>query len=73
VKRVRATGTALLDQAEAVTGRRLVQLHRYEDGSPEITRHLPFRDYLKAYPQQVAAYDVIKSHCQVRHPDDSHA
>jgi len=66
-------GRRYCTKAEAVTGRRLVQLHCYEDGSPEIARHLAFRDYLRAYPQHAAAYDAIKSRCQVRHPDDSHA
>lgn len=66
-------GRRYCTKAEAVTGRRLVQLHCYKDGSAEITRHLAFRDYLRAHPHRAAAYDAIKSHCQVSYPDDSHA
>lgn len=66
-------GRRYCTKAEAVTGRRFIQLHCYEDGSPEITRHLAFRDYLRAHPQHAAAYDAMKSYCQIKHPDDSHA
>lgn len=66
-------GRRYCTKAEAVTGRRLAQLHCYENGSPEIIRHVAFRDYLRAHPQHAAAYDSIKSRCQVRHPVDSHA
>jgi GrpB-like predicted nucleotidyltransferase (UPF0157 family) len=66
-------GRRYCTKAEAVTGRRLVQLHCYEQCSPEITRHLAFRDYLRAHPHHAAAYDAVKSRCQVKHSDDSHA
>jgi GrpB-like predicted nucleotidyltransferase (UPF0157 family) len=50
-----------------------VQLHCFEDGSTEITRHLAFRDYLRSNPKLAAEYDRMKSDCQRRHPNDSHA
>jgi GrpB-like predicted nucleotidyltransferase (UPF0157 family) len=44
-------------KTESVTNRRLIQLHCYAEGSPEITRHRAFRDYLRENPRIAAAYD----------------
>lgn len=55
------------------TGRRLVQLHCYVVGSPEISRHLAFLDYLRANPSLAQAYDLEKARRPSQHPEDSHA
>lgn len=55
------------------TGRRMVQLHCYTVGSPEIERHLVFRDYLRQKPELARAYEAEKVRCQRLFPEDSHA
>jgi GrpB-like predicted nucleotidyltransferase (UPF0157 family) len=44
----------------APDGTRTHQLHTFARGSPEIQRHLDFRDYLRAFPAEAAAYAELK-------------
>jgi GrpB-like predicted nucleotidyltransferase (UPF0157 family) len=66
-------GRRYCTKTDPVTNRRLIQLHCYAEDSPEIMRHLAFRDYLRENPSIAAAYDQEKSRCQSLHADDSHA
>lgn len=66
-------GRRYLIKNDPATEQRLVQAHCYQRGSPEITRHLAFRDYLIKHPLLAAEYERIKTDCWSRHPDDSHA
>lgn len=44
----------------AVDGTRTHQLHAFAADSPEIQRHLDFRDYLRAFPVEADAYGALK-------------
>lgn len=41
-------------------GIRKVHLHAYEQGSPELHRHLVFRDYLVEHPEEARKYEALK-------------
>lgn len=45
-------------------------VHIYEVGSPEIDRHLAFRDYLRANPDVSKAYGDLKKELSQRFPYD---
>lgn len=66
-------GRRYCTKSDPMTGRRLTQAHCYVQGSPEITRHLAFRDYLRARPDLSQAYDREKRRCWAAYPDCSHA
>ncbi|MDC9824521.1 GrpB family protein [Devosia sp. ZB163] len=59
--------------SDAPTGKRLVHLHFYENGDPAITRHVAFRDYLRARPDLIAEYEALKQRCREAHAASSHS
>ncbi|MEZ0480910.1 GrpB family protein [Planococcus sp. SSTMD024] len=50
--------------------KRTHHVHCYEQGNPEIFRHLAFRDFLKANPQIAAAYGELKMKLAKQYPLD---
>lgn len=55
------------------TGDRIAQLHFFAADSPQVTRHLAFRDYLRAHPEVARAYEKEKRRARDLYPNDSHA
>ncbi len=45
-------------------------VHFYQDGSPEITRHLAFRDYLRIHPDVKESYGELKERLAKQFPYD---
>jgi GrpB-like predicted nucleotidyltransferase (UPF0157 family) len=66
-------GRRYCTKTDHVAQRRQVQLHCYVRGSPEIERHLAFRDYLRARPDVARDYEREKLRCRTLHSDNSHA
>ena len=54
-------------------GDRTHQVHAFEDGSPQIQRHLAFRDYMIAHPEAAQAYSVLKRELAAKYPNDPEA
>jgi GrpB-like predicted nucleotidyltransferase (UPF0157 family)/GNAT superfamily N-acetyltransferase len=50
--------------------RRSHHVHIYQAGNPEIARHLAFRNYLIAHPQEAQAYSNLKRSLAAAHPAD---
>ena len=53
-----------------VDGKRAFNVHCYEQSNPEITRHLAFRDYLRAHPEAAKAYEAEKLRAAALCPND---
>ena len=54
-------------------GDRTHQVHAFEAGSPQITRHLAFRDYMITHPEAARAYSDLKRELAAQHPNDTEA
>jgi GrpB-like predicted nucleotidyltransferase (UPF0157 family) len=54
-------------------GVRIVQLHFFSAHSPQVERHIAFRDYLRTHPDAASAYEKEKRRARDLHPNDSHA
>ena len=45
-------------------------IHTFQTGNPRIERHLNFRDYLRAHPEEAQAYSRLKEELAQRFPED---
>ncbi len=52
-------------------GVRRIHLHGYAANSPQVGRHLIFRDYLRTHPHEARAYEREKRRAAALHPRDS--
>lgn len=48
-------------------------VHVFEAGSPEAERHLAFKDYMNAHPDEAGAYSDLKERLARRYPTDIEA
>ncbi len=54
-------------------GVRTHHVHCYEASSPEVARHLAFRDFVREHPDTAREYAELKQTLASAHPDDSRA
>ena len=54
-------------------GDRTHQVHAFEQGSPQIARHLAFRDYMSSHPEAARAYSDLKRALAAQHPNNIEA
>lgn len=51
-------------------GVRTHQVHTFQDGSPNVRRHLAFRDFMQAHPAPADQYAALKRRLADARPDD---
>ena len=56
-----------------LSGERTHQVHVFENDSPQIKRHLAFRDYLINHPETAQEYSDLKQELATKYPDDNEA
>jgi GrpB-like predicted nucleotidyltransferase (UPF0157 family) len=54
-------------------GKRLFHVHIFAEGDENIARHIAFRDYLRAHPEEAQAYEAAKRAAATAHPGNSMA
>ncbi len=45
-------------------------LHTFQSGNPEVERHLNFRDYMRAHPEDAQTYSRLKEELARKFPED---
>jgi GrpB-like predicted nucleotidyltransferase (UPF0157 family) len=53
--------------------RRTHHVHVFQEGDPNVVRHLAFRDYLRAHPDEARRYGELKAELAARFPRDIEA
>jgi len=54
-------------------GIRTHHVHSFEEDHEEVFKHLVFRDYIIAHPEEAEAYGQLKHRLAIAHPDDIEA
>ena len=54
-------------------GQRTHQIHAFAVGSPDVARHLAFREFMRAHPQIAEQYSKLKQRLAAEHPNDIEA
>ncbi|MBD2022086.1 GrpB family protein [Leptolyngbya sp. FACHB-36] len=54
-------------------GVRTHHIHAFETGSPQVDRHLAFRDYMIAHPDDAQAYSTLKRELAKQYPSNIEA
>lgn len=55
---------------DPASGQRHFNVHAYQHDHSDMRRHLAFRDYLRAHPDEAKAYEAQKQRAAALHPDD---
>lgn len=58
---------------EDALGNRTHHVHAFERDNPEYERHLAFRDYMIAHPEEAQQYSLLKQELAQVHPEDIEA
>lgn len=58
---------------EDASGTRTHHVHAFQVDSPEFERHLAFRDFLIAHPEEAQQYSLLKQKLALDHPEDMEA
>jgi GrpB-like predicted nucleotidyltransferase (UPF0157 family) len=58
---------------EDASGTRTHHVHSYQKDSLEFERHLAFRDYMIAHPEEAQHYSLLKQKLALDHPEDMDA
>ena len=53
-----------------LAGVRTHHVHTFETGSPQIERHLAFRDYMRSHPEAAQKYSYLKQQLAQKYPND---
>ena len=51
-------------------GQRTHHIHIFKAGSPQVERHLAFRDYMRFHPESAKEYSSLKQHLAAKYPQD---
>ncbi len=48
-------------------------IHIFEEGNPQVMRHIKFRDWMRNHPEDMKAYESLKKKLAIQFSNDRHA